>query len=1038
MLARYFKHYSLFLAIFFVTDLIGQEDSPRYYFTPDLTAIRQQLSTASRQENNTSTSTTLSLPDQNGVVSDFYTYDSPIISAEMQAAYPDFKTYTVVSVNNPNVSGRIFVSRFGIEGIIERGNSMIKIEPQRDNAPVHSVHRIGSFKGLTCLLDEKRSLPMEFGRALTTQNGGTRRTYDIAIVATGEFYTNANFGNNNATTAQAAVVSIINLVNIRWNKEMAIQLNIFGTPFIYTNPATDPFNPSGTNLVGEAAAAVNTNFPTGAYDLGHALNGMTSGGSGVAFVGATCSNTAVSGGGFVRAGGWSGGSNIDGLAVGIMTHEIGHMFGSPHTFNGTGFNCAGSQHPINTAYEIGSGTTIMSYAGLCQADNNIQGSPDLYFHSKSQELFLSYINASATACATSTASGNTPPTVNANPCSGTYTIPKLTPFSIRGSATETDAGQYLNYTWEQINEDGANVRPTQGFLGTTAGNSNLAPLFRSYPPTSFGNTRIFPTLPTILNNANVSTFEPLPNVARTLNFRLTARDNNATNGAYGYGDLAVTVSGTTGPLNVSVANTATTWAQSSSQTITWDVNSTNTLFANVDILLSLDGGYTFPITLVANTPNDGSQSITLGTYSTTLGRIKVRHAPNTCFEVFDINNANITISGSCTQNPNFVSPTSYITAQQGSTNLNLTMTNQVGLPFTSKTFTISGSSGNSPYNTAPAAPGPTTTCGSANFGDSRQQYSFRISEAGSYTFSLSANSFMAVYQNTFSSTAPCTNILGNTGWFNGANYSLTSSMTLNLTNTSITYIVVVYDSAGAAYSLGISGPGDVYEILPTPANYSFTFAAVNTSTNLVTAVSSTASFSTIAPGTYNVHGVYYYSGTSTPPGNVNPTNLVGQNLSSLIASGSCLSQSWNFREMKVDPAIYLVTAAGNTGTGTLRTVFASAPEGSTINFSSGINPTLTASMILDKSMTITGNSPLTTINLNFTGTSGLTISSGKTINLANIKVEQLSTASPVISNQGTLNTNNVEFKGNVLPVVNNTGTINVNGTSTTPTIIRKP
>ncbi|MBK8348589.1 MAG: hypothetical protein IPL08_13620 [Saprospiraceae bacterium] len=102
--------------------------------------------------------------------------------------------------------------------------------------------------------------------------------------------------------------------------------------------------------------------------------------------------------------------------------------------------------------------------GLCQSNNNIQSTPDNYFHSRSIENFLAYLGG--TGCATTLPSGNTPPTVMAKPCGNTVSIPKLTPFSLSGSATDPDAGQTLTYTWEQIDEDGAGT-PTQGFIGTT-------------------------------------------------------------------------------------------------------------------------------------------------------------------------------------------------------------------------------------------------------------------------------------------------------------------------------------------------------------------------------------------------------------------------------------------------------------------------------------------------------------------------------------------------------------------------------------------
>ncbi|HAO28021.1 MAG TPA: hypothetical protein DCQ68_10845, partial [Chryseobacterium indologenes] len=78
------------------------------------------------------------------------------------------------------------------------------------------------------------------------------------------------------------------------------------------------------------------------------------------------------------------------------------------------------------------------------------------------------------------------------------------------------------------------------------------------------------------------------------------------------------------------------WAGNSSQTITWDVANTTAApvsCANVSILLSTDGGLTYPTILVASTPNDGSEAVTIPDISTTQARIMVAGEGNVFFNV---------------------------------------------------------------------------------------------------------------------------------------------------------------------------------------------------------------------------------------------------------------------------------------------------------------------------------------------------------------------------------------------------------------------
>ena len=133
--------------------------------------------------------------------------------------------------------GRIFVSRFGVEGVLMTGKHRVKIEAvDKFNPTVHRSYLLELNEPFRCDFDEiEREIRSE-NTMIWNPNGGTLRQNEIAIVCTGEFYQNADLGNNNMTTAQAAVVNIINIVNLYWNTEMSVLFTIFSTPKIFTDP----------------------------------------------------------------------------------------------------------------------------------------------------------------------------------------------------------------------------------------------------------------------------------------------------------------------------------------------------------------------------------------------------------------------------------------------------------------------------------------------------------------------------------------------------------------------------------------------------------------------------------------------------------------------------------------------------------------------------------------------------------------------------------------------------------------------------------
>ena len=882
---------------------------------------------------------TFSLPKPDGGERSFKVYDSPIMDAAFAREQPTFKTYKIIAVDNPQVMGRMMVSPFGLNATIMSEGGMVNIRPRDIKNPVlHEVYSGTEENGANtpfaaCGFDPSKDphqhvdIPRPEG-VLGITNGGSRRTYRLAIVATGEFGT----ANGGAVAAAAVVTASVNAIQVFYDRELAVRFTLL-TPFIYTNAATDPFDPAtttdGNGLTNQALEGVHMNFAVGTYDIGHVVHTPAGlGGSGVAGLGVVCDDdTNRSGGdndalsGHNKAAGWSGSNPNNSLGwYNLFGHEIGHMFNMNHTFNGDGSNCATGNHSLNTAYEIASGTTIMSYQGICSAPYNIPGggATNLYFHANSLESSIAYM--SSKSCETTTATGNTPPVVNANPCGATYRIPIGTPFTLTGSATDAN-GDAVYYCWEQYDEDGTGVRPTHGKLGTAAAADVLAPLFRSYPPTT-SPSRTIPAMSLVAANSYASDFEPLPSVARTLNFKLTARDWNSNGGGFSTGELAVTVTGAA--FSVTAPNTAMSITAGSATTVTWNVGG-GTYATNVAISLSIDEGLTYPYVLLASTANDGSESVTIpsNVSNTTTARIKVEGSDggNACVKFFDISDANFSITSSCIAASSNICPNNAVVSM-GNTGLNLGLNKFFGGTITSKVLNVTAAD--------PAVPsGIATTQGSTtctNYGnDAHKSFDIAVTATGTYTFTVTpgmTNGFTAVSVFTsagFNAATPCmgATFLGSNAYTTGGGMASNSgSFTVNLT-ACVAYKVMVYVSNDAYgnNTVAISGAGTVYEAGADPgASYGYTYVAVSTADNLIKVVNATGDFTGLAIGTYIVHGISYNT-------SLTPSSWVGQTIAQVVASG-CLLVSTNNKPLAVTstlPVELLRFSGKNTEGGNLLT-----------------------------------------------------------------------------------------------------------------------
>lgn len=565
----------------------------------------------------------ITLPMPDGGLQNFEIFETSVMAPELAAKFPEIKTYVGHCLEDPAATVRIDVSPQGFHAQMLSPSGAVYIDPlnQFDQDKVISYYKRDykkSSDGFECLVTSKDTFTRSARSETTTaaRSGSQLRTYRLACAVTGEY---TAYHGGTVPLGLAAVVTAINRVTGVYEVELSIRLELVANNnlLIYTNAGTDPYtNDDADALLDENQANVDAVIGDANYDIGHVFSTDGGGLAGLGVVG-------YSG---LKAQGETGLANPigDPFYIDYVAHEIGHQFGGDHTFNGDSGSCSGSNRNGPTAYEPGSGTTIQAYAGICGNDN-IQSSSDAYFHSASFDQIIAHVDTAVPGEGVRTATGNSVPVVDAG---NDYTIPAQTPFILTASGMDADGNSSLTYNWEQ--------RDTGPQQDINAGDNGSSPLFRSWTPDA-DPTRTFPRLSDLLNNTTVIG-ETLPTTNRTMNFRAIVRDNELGGGGVNTDDMIVYVVNTGAPFLVTSPNTAVDWPANSSQTITWNVAGTtgnNINASDVSIDLSIDGGLTYPISILASTPNDGSQQITLPSNQTNQARIRVMGVNNIFFDISD-------------------------------------------------------------------------------------------------------------------------------------------------------------------------------------------------------------------------------------------------------------------------------------------------------------------------------------------------------------------------------------------------------------------
>lgn len=609
-----------------------------HLFNLDLNAFKQLMLNAP-METVSNSDLIVDLPNSEGNLSKFKIFEAPIMEKGLADKFPDIKSYVAIGVDNPSIRLRFSVTLFGLH-VMSTSGEIYYIDTYTKDLNTYIVYKrkdIQSVRTFACHFQDDAEEIAEFHRnSLPTQTyatDGKFRQYRLAMACTIEYaayHVNAA-GLASGTTAQkkaavlSAMVVTMTRVNGVYERDMSLRMNLVANNDVIIFIDTDSFNnTSASTLINQSQTVIDANIGAANYDIGHTVS---TGGGGLAGLGVVCTTS--------KARGITGSSAPvgDPYDIDYVAHEMGHQFGGPHTFSGTGGNCNGNGSSAN-AVEPASGSTIMAYAGICGPD--VQSNSDPYFHAASIAS-MNAVMIGTGNCAPQTNNGNTPPTITAL---NNYTIPNGTAFVLTGSASDVNTEASLTYCWEQTNAASGTDYPTS--------TQTTGPVYRSFNPT-ISNKRYFPNFESVLGGNLFPTWEVTPTVARTLNFALTVRDNQTpTGGQTARANMTVTVA-SVGPFNVTSPVSGASWDTNSSQTITWNVagttgNGINT--ANVNILLSTDNGATFT-TLVANTPNDGTQTVTMPSTPAPYCRIMIEAVGNIFYAVSPSFSIGYTITSSC-------------------------------------------------------------------------------------------------------------------------------------------------------------------------------------------------------------------------------------------------------------------------------------------------------------------------------------------------------------------------------------------------------
>ncbi|MCK5727445.1 MAG: hypothetical protein KAH22_11555, partial [Thiotrichaceae bacterium] len=436
--------YLFFFSLLFSSSLLA---SPSLDISLDMAAISQTLTTEGTKLTHKSSATISSdhirLPLPDGTHVDVKFTDYSVVEGGKSLS-DTFRTWKVQAVDDPLITGVIDMSGNGFHAmLVMPDGKTVFIDPKNKSIDLYTSHfKTKTAKESFNCLAQGHVSPVTSNSNFAYRGARKIVTYRLAL-ATTEYYT--AFHRSAGRIVKDELLTMVTRLNVIYLRDLGIKFELVAnnTSLIFT-AANDPY---GTNSIESLATKnkdiLNSKIGEANYDIGHVVTRYAQNKTGVAVFATTCKVASNAHKAFGATGTIS--PIGDTFVIDFLAHEIGHQLGATHSFNSLQSSC--NTREALTAYEPGSGSSIMGYAGICGSDN-VQANSDAVFHIGSMEQINQYTRTgSGLSCGTKVNANNSDPEITA--VTKGVVVRQGDSFTLTASATDADNNDLL-YSWDQF------------------------------------------------------------------------------------------------------------------------------------------------------------------------------------------------------------------------------------------------------------------------------------------------------------------------------------------------------------------------------------------------------------------------------------------------------------------------------------------------------------------------------------------------------------------------------------------------------------